>query len=160
MNYKIKGAMRRNRKYFILFPIIWLILQIFAVAPFVLSNFAAKQQGIFDLGKFINVFTKGLSSPFSVFKALAKFNILGDFFSAMITSTIIYTIAVIIGIARSSPKNEYTDIEHGSSDWSQRGEQYEILNKNEGIILSEHNYLPVDKRGNVNVLVVGRFWFW
>ena len=34
------------------------------------------------------------------------------------------------------------------------------LDKNKGIILAENNYLPVDKRGNVNVLVVGRFRFW
>ena len=32
--------------------------------------------------------------------------------------------------------------------------------KNKGIILAEKHYLPVDKRGNVNVLVVGRFRFW
>ena len=32
--------------------------------------------------------------------------------------------------------------------------------KKKGIILAENHYLPVDKRGNVNVLVVGRFWFW
>ena len=59
----------------------------------------------------------------------------------------------------SGAKNEYTDIEHGSSDWSQNGEQYQILNKSKGIILAENNYLPVDKRGNVNVLVVGRIRF-
>ena len=29
-----------------------------------------------------------------------------------------------IGLARSAPKNEYTDMEHGSSDWSKNGEQY------------------------------------
>ena len=58
------------------------------------------------------------------------------------------------------PKNEFSDIEHGSSDWSQRGEQYQILSKNKGIILAENNYLPVDKRGNVNVLVVGRIRIW
>ena len=40
------------------------------------------------------------------------------------------------------------------------GEQYQILNRNKGIILAEDNYLPLDKRGNVNVLVVGRFRFW
>jgi len=42
----------------------------------------------------------------------------------------------------------------------QRGEQYKILDKNKGIVLAENNYLPVDKRGNVNVLVVGRIRFW
>ena len=74
--------------------------------------------------------------------------------------SIIFAIFFIIGIARSAPKNEYTDFEHGSSDWSQNGEQYQVLSKNKGIILAEGNYLPVDKRGNVNVLVVGRFRFW
>ena len=67
---------------------------------------------------------------------------------------------VIIGLVKTAPKNEYTDIEHGSSDWSEGGEQYKILNKNKGIILAQNNYLPVDKRGNINVLVVGRFRFW
>ena len=58
------------------------------------------------------------------------------------------------------PKNEFTDIENGSSDWCVGGEQYRVLSKKEGIILAEKNYLPVDKRGNVNVLVVRRFWCW
>ena len=35
------------------------------------------------------------------------------------------------------------------------GEQYQILNNKKGIVLAENNNLPVDKRGNVNVLVVG-----
>ena len=71
-----------------------------------------------------------------------------------------YIIIAIIGIIRNAPKNEYEDIEHGSSDWSKNGEQYRILSNKKGIILGDNNYLPVDKRGNVNVLVVGRFWFW
>lgn len=57
------------------------------------------------------------------------------------------------------PKHDYADIEHGSSDWAS-GEEYSVLSKNKGILLAEKHYLPVDKRGNVNVLVVGRFWFW
>jgi len=69
--------------------------------------------------------------------------------------SIIFAIFFIIGVARSAPKNEYTDFEHGSSDWSKNGEQYQILSNKKGIILAENNYLPVDKRGNVNVLVVG-----
>ena len=39
------------------------------------------------------------------------------------------------------------------------GEQYSVLSKHKGILLAENHYLPVDKRGNVNVLVVGRIWF-
>ena len=41
----------------------------------------------------------------------------------------------IIGTIKNAPKNEYEDIEHGSSDWSQRGEQYRILSNKKGIIL-------------------------
>ena len=65
-----------------------------------------------------------------------------------------------ISFFRTKTKGDYYNIEHGSSDWSQNGEQYRILSKTKGIILAENNYLPVDKRGNVNVLVVGRFRFW
>ena len=72
----------------------------------------------------------------------------------------VYFIFVSIGILKAFPKHEFDEIEHGSSDWSENGEQYRILSKNKGIVLAEKNYLPVDKRGNVNVLVVGRFRFW
>ena len=61
---------------------------------------------------------------------------------------------------KTAPKNEDSDIEHGSSDWSKNGEQYRVLSNKHGIILAQNNYLPVDKRGNVNVLVVGRIRFW
>ena len=64
-------------------------------------------------------------------------------------------VVTAIGIIKSKPKNNYEDIENGSSDWCEGGEQYKILNKNKGIILAEDNYLPLDKLGNVNVLVVG-----
>ena len=57
------------------------------------------------------------------------------------------------------PKHDYAVIEHGSSVWA-NGDEYSVLSKNKGILLAEKHYLPVDKRGNVNVLVVGRFWFW
>ena len=66
-----------------------------------------------------------------------------------------YGLFVLIGIVKAFPKHEYDDIEHGSSDWSENGEQYKVLSKSRGIVLAEKNYLPVDKRGNVNVLVVG-----
>ncbi len=73
--------------------------------------------------------------------------------------TILLLICATIGFLKSMPKNEYTDIEHGSSDWA-TGEQYEVLSNKKGILLAENHYLPVDKRGNTNVLVVGRIWIW
>lgn len=73
---------------------------------------------------------------------------------------IFYAAFALIGLIRAIPKHEYENIENGSSDWSENGEQYQVLSRNKGIILAEKNYLPIDKRGNVNVLVVRRFWCW
>ncbi|MCI8397424.1 MAG: hypothetical protein HFJ52_07450 [Clostridia bacterium] len=67
---------------------------------------------------------------------------------------------MFVGFVKTAPKNEFTDIEQGSSDWATGGEQYKILSRNKGIILAENNYLPTNKRGNTNVLVVGRIRIW
>ena len=116
--------------------------------------------GGFDFNRFVSTFLKTFMHPFQSLAALARYNALGVYFKTLIGFTFAYSILAIIGVIRTAPKNEYDNIEHGSSDWSQNGEQYQILNKNKGIILAENNYLPVDKRGNVNVLVVGRIRFW
>ena len=99
-------------------------------------------------------------SPFSSLAEIFSNGATKDFFSLLLGFSIAYLVLFFIGFAKSAPKNEFSDIEHGSSDWSQRGEQYKVLSKNKGIILAENNYLPLDKRGNVNVLVVGRIRFW
>ena len=160
MNYKIEGAIRRNRKNFIIYIILWICIIIFLIPPFVYSSYAARTQGSFDLNYFLKVLPDSIISPFATLGNIISFGIIGNYFNALFWVTIVYTIFFIIGFVKSAPKNEYTDIEHGSSDWSQRGEQYRILSNKKGIILAEDNYLPVEKRGNVNVLVVGRIRFW
>lgn len=160
MNYKIEGAIRRNRKNFIIFAILWIFIAIVFVSPISYSWHMAGINGEFDLNIFIEMIGKSITNPFGTFGNLFVDGALGDFFSTLLVVTIFYAIFFFIGFVRSAPKNEYSDIEHGSSDWSQRGEQYQVLNKNKGIILAENNYLPVDKRGNVNVLVVGRIRVW
>ena len=82
------------------------------------------------------------------------------FISILWKFTIVFFILMVIGIRKLKPKSEYTDIEHGSSGWAEHGEQYKVLSNKQGIILAEENYLPLNKMGNVNVLIVGRFWFW
>ena len=84
----------------------------------------------------------------------------GNFIQGVWIFLLIAVFFAIIGIIKALPKHEFDDIENGSSDWAENGEQYRILSKKSGIILAEKNYLPVDKRGNVNVLVVRRFWCW
>ncbi len=160
MNYKIEGAIKKNRKNFIIFLILWLFIAIVFVVPFAHSAHMAGLQEKFELQVFIDTFGISMSNPFGTIGKILEEGAIGTFFSDLLVVTVVYSIFFFIGFVKSAPKNEFTDIEHGSSDWSQRGEQYQILNRNKGIILAENNYLPVDKRGNVNVLVVGRFRFW
>ena len=160
MNYKIEGAIKKNRKSFIICAILWLLLVIVFVAPFSYSIFEANAMGQFDLGTLIEVLPNNITNPFGTLVALFANGAANNFVSFLLVFTVAYLVVFFIGFSKSAPKNEYTDIEHGSSDWSQRGEQYQILSKNKGIILAEDNYLLLDKRGNVNVLVVGRFRFW
>lgn len=160
MNYKIEGAIRRNRKNFIIFAILWVFIALVLVSPFAYGSHMAKLNGSFDMEVFIETFTSSITNPLSTFGKVFSSGAGSGFFSALLVMTIFYSVFFFVGFVRSAPKNEYTDIEHGSSDWSQRGEQYQVLDRNKGIILAEDNYLPVDKRGNVNVLVVGRIRIW
>ena len=160
MNYKIEGAIRRSRKAFIICLMLWLILTIVFVVPFSYTSFQANIDGKFSLEIFLELLPNNITHPFSSLSNIFVNDVTHNFISTLIGFSIIYVAIFLVGFFKSTPKNEYTDIEHGSSDWSQRGEQYKILNKSKGIILAENNYLPVDKRGNVNVLVVGRIRFW
>ena len=160
MNYKIEGAIKKNRKNFIIFAILWIFIAIVFVAPISYSWHMSNITGKLNINDFINTIMPSFTNPFATFVNIFEKNVTGAYFSTLLVVTIVYSIFFFIGFVRSAPKNEYSDIEHGSSDWSQRGEQYQILNKNNGIVLAENNYLPVDKRGNVNVLVVGRIRIW
>ena len=160
MNYKIKGAIKKNKGNLILFAILWLMIVIFIVGPVSHSWHIASQGGSLDMGIFIKYLIQNITQP-----QKAIVNVFADgatitFFKVLGGATLVFGIFFIMGMIKTAPKNEYTDIEHGSSDWSQNGEQYRVLNKKNGIILAEDNYLPLDKRGNVNVLVVGRIRFW
>ena len=160
MNYKIEGAIKKNRTNFIIFAILWLFIAIVFVAPISYSWHIANITGKFNLNEFIKIIMPSITNPFATLGNIFEKDVAGAYFSTLLVVSVFYAIFFFIGFVKSAPKNEYSDIEHGSSDWSQRGEQYQVLSKNKGIILAENNYLPVDKRGNVNVLVVGRIWFW
>ena len=153
MNYKVEGAIRKNKKYFILFGILWLFIAIVLIVPLVTAyNIPAPKES--SLGA-LGVFVDSMKNPFKALETLGENGYMGAYFKSLGVFSIIFSIFFIVGVARSAPKNEYTDFEHGSSDWSKNGEQYTVLSNKKGIILAENNYLPVDKRGNVNVLVVG-----
>ena len=152
---KMKKALEKNKKYLILFLVLWIVLEIVLIAPMsVAIAESTSAQGQFELANFIENFGKEVSS----FTAITRIGSAGAgsaFGKGTLWLTILCLVVTAIGIIKSKPKSNYEDIENGSSDWCEGGEQYKILSKNKGIILAEDNYLPVDKIGNVNVLVVG-----
>ena len=169
MNYKVEGALRRNKKNFIIFLVLWIILSIVLVMPISYSITEATIEGSFNFGMFItglfdsfvnigNVIGKTFTANYfeTYCSTLLKFFHNPSYF----ISFVLYIIFILIGLIKTAPKHEFSDFEHGSSDWSKGGEQYRILSNKKGIILAQDNYLPLDKRGNVNVLVVGRIRFW
>ena len=158
MGYRLKGTLRRGngKKVLTVFIILWIIMSIVLIAPVSVSIVDATKNGMFDFNEFLDDM---LSNPIGskIGKAFAS-DYIGTFAKGELYLTISLLVFATYGFLRSMPKHEYSDIEHGSSDWAD-GEQYKVLSPKKGILLAEKHYLPVDKRGNVNVLVVGRFRF-
>lgn len=159
MNYKIKSALKKSKMALIIALAIWIGLTILLSAPVGVSIKEATINGIFDSSKFFEVLFSNFGKIGSNLSKIFLPGYSHYFWKVEGYVTIGVLILLAVGIVKSMPKNEYTDIEHGSSDWAS-GEQYSVLSKKKGILLAENHYLPVDKRGNVNVLVVGRFWIW
>ena len=159
MNYKIERTLKKSKNVIIIVAVLWVLLSIVLVSPITVSIVEATENGIFDFGIFIEkMFSRIIDIGYNLGKIFNS-EYIGVFWKTEGYFSILLLIFAGIGFVKSMPKNEYTDIEHGSSDWA-TGEQYEVLNKKKGILLAENHYLPVDKRGNTNVLVVGRFRFW
>lgn len=154
--YKIKYALKKGKPIFIVVLVLWVVLSIVLIAPGTVSIIDSKVTGesVFDL------FFSNISNIGGNLGKVFKPDYIGTFGRGELYLVVALFCLAGIGLMKSLPKHEYTDIEHGSSDWATGGEQYQVLSPRKGILLAEKNYLPVDKRGNVNVLIVGRFWFW
>ena len=160
MNYKITGGLKKNKKTIIIGLVLWVVLIIVLVLPFtvaknIASDFVSKNPNEDFLTNFFGIYQKAITNPFDSIKYIFTNGVAGQFFLNWFVITILYLIFFVVGFVKTMPKHEFDNIEHGSSGWSEHGEQYKIINNKKGIILAENNYLPVDKRGNVNVLVVG-----
>ena len=154
LSNNIKKGIKKSKTKLIVALVIWFVLVLIFIAPVTVGIGEASSTGTFSLTEFITSLTKHVTNPFGCL-GIAFSEYIDKFFSTLGWFTLIYAVLAMVGIARSMPKSEYDDIEHGSSDWCEGGEQYQVLSPKSGIILAEKNYLPVDKRGNVNVLVVG-----
>ena len=133
---------------------IWFALTILFTAPIASSIAEAK---IYHNEFFENLFNNFLDVGGNL-GMIFRPKYIGSFFKVELYVTIAVIFMYFVGIIKQMPKNEFSGIESGSSDWAGR-EKYSVLNKKEGILLAEDHFLPLDKIGNVNVLVVGRFRF-
>ena len=167
---KLKSAVRKIKGKLIAYGVLVLIIILWLVMPFCVAVIDANETaGVMLLqdmtngdwwSTFIMGMSSGITAPWKMIPLCFTEKYIMMFLQTLKWVIILSFLISLIGIAKAIPKHEYQDIENGSSDWSEGGEQYKILSKKTGIVLAEKNYLPVDKRGNVNVLVVRRFWCW
>lgn len=156
MGYKFKGAVKKYKGKITAAIILWIVLTIVFICPLSLAIRDSFEAGSgWNSASFFTTFGDNIVSPFGALGKCFSANYLATFGKCFMYFSLIYGFFILIGFLKGVPKNEYEDIEHGSSDWSENGEQYKILSPEKGIILAEKNYLPIDKRGNTNVLVVG-----
>lgn len=160
MKDKIQRAWNKNRKYLISFVILWFILTIVFVVPLTCGIVEGYVNGKFEVTEFTFRFVDNIKNILGAIGKTFSGAYIGTFLSVIWKYTLIYLIVCVVGFYKMLPKHEFSGIEHGSSDWSENGEQYKVLDRKKGLILAEENYLPLDKRGNVNVLIVGRIRIW
>ena len=158
MGSKIKRALKKSKFVWIVVAVMWVALSIIFVAPLSVTIADAASSDDF-MQVFMDDFLINFTDIGGNFEECFSEEYRATYLKGELYLSVVLIIVAFYGVMKSLPKNEYTDIEHGSSDWA-KGEQYDVLSNKKGIILAEKHYLPVDKRGNVNVLVVGRFWFW
>lgn len=154
MESKFNVFIKKNMKYLIFALILWIIGEILLIAPITYTISESYIDGKFDIALFIQDFFSNIIALNSITKVFAS-NVIGIFGKGSLWYTIILVIAIGIGAYKNRKKSEFQDIEHGSSDWCQGGEQYRVLSKDRGILLAQNNYLPLNKLGNINVLSVG-----
>lgn len=70
MNYKIEGAIKRNKSRFIIFAVLWLFMAIVLVAPIAYAQDRATVDGVFNFGDCI---TEVLSAYSNIGGVLRKF---------------------------------------------------------------------------------------
>ena len=150
---KIKSAIRKIKNKLIVAGILFLVIIVWAIAPFTIAMrdgvTQLTPQGEFNWEVFLLQMGTGITAPWEQLKKCFTENYFHAFLYITKWFFCFYGVFILVGIAKAYPKHEYQDIENGSSDWCEGGEQYKVLHKTKGIVLAEKNYLPVDKQCHV-----------
>ena len=147
-------TIKKHKVSIILTVCFWLFAELFVIAPLATTSVDSNATGVFDLEYFLEHYVENIVNV-SGMRNCFKTQYIGAFGVSTLIFTIFLAICLGIGLFKARKRGSYDKIEHGSSDWSTGGEQYRVLSKTEGLILAEDNYLPLDKLGNTNVLIVG-----
>lgn len=148
----------KRKKQILLYLILWLILTIVFVLPVAVAKTDSTYNGMFKADSFLAIIIDYILSIEVRVKAFQDGYI--ETTKIVLRNFSVFYVVFAVILLLKAKDSAYHNIEHGSSDWSEGGEQYKVLSKNKGILLAEKNYLPTDKKGNVNVLIVGRIWCW
>lgn len=154
MDSKFKLFFRKNKKLIIGSILVWLAIDAFIVAPIAYSLSRSIVNNTIDS----TIFVENLVENFLSFTSVTKVFTKGTSLYFQIGSFLTLILVIILGSYgqyKGRKKSEFDKIEHGSSDWAKDGEQFKVLSENKGIMLADNNYLPIDKIGNTNVLIVG-----
>ena len=101
MNYKISGAIRRTRKYYIIFAILWVFISIVLVMPLTIGFHEAQIQH--NISKGFEVIIDSIQHLGKSFGILSSQKIWGDYLKNVGLFTIFYAILMTIGLIRSAP---------------------------------------------------------
>ncbi len=159
MSYKTDKVVSTVKKNIWVYIILWLIIAIVLVAPVVYTYVNTNVNGSIQATSFIDELVPAILK-FTTITEMGQEEYSNTFLKVFGIYTLWYAVTIGMSISKILPKSEYDKKEHGSSDWCENGEQYRILSNKNGILLAKENYLPLDKRGNLNVLIVGRIWYW
>lgn len=155
MSYKTDKVVSTIKKNIWVYLILWLIITIVLIAPVVYAFVNTSVNGKINTALFIEEVVPSILK-FTTITEMINPKYLLPFIETLGVCTLLYVYKIAQTIKKTLPKSEYDKKEHGSSDWCAEGEQYKILDKKNGILLAKDNYLPLNKRGNLNVLIVGR----
>ena len=133
-----------------------IILPAFAVA-IAYGNFKIIQNSEVSISIFMDNLKYSLTNPFwSIGEMFRLGQVMDAYINIFKIAIFVYYVPILYFMFKPKKKKpEWEKKEHGSAEWAKKGEQYKVLSKKEGILLAKDNYLPVDKRGNINVLVIG-----
>ena len=137
-----------------------ILLILFLATSFAVSMEKAgktAKNGIGYIAAVTDNFTSQITHPIQNFGLIIKYKTIQKKYYNNLKYGLFAMLGLIgfIEIKIRSEHREYKDIEHGSSAWA-KGEEYEILNKNHGMIFGVGKYLDIDSRFiNKNVLIFG-----